>query len=175
MHRYRDSKETSMSSIQPRQTSRFVRAVRKFFVSGFVVFSFIAYALHEHFTAANGTSDAALPPPIALVTQALPTAAPFTRATEPSIPAAAQPTAAPPPRATDQPIPTATMQPKPTAAPAPPTAEPPTVTPALIAQAEYKDGEYSGPVTDAYYGQVQVKAVIQAGRIADVQFLQYPD
>ena len=27
----------------------------------------------------------------------------------------------------------------------------------------------------AYFGMVQVKAVIQAGKIADVQFLQYPN
>jgi len=146
--------ETSMSNVQPRQTSRFVRTIRKFFVSGFVVFSFVAYALHEHFTAGDRASSATLPTPIALVTQALPTAAPFTRATEPPPPtAAAQPTAAPPP----------------------PTTEPPTATPAPIARGEYKDGEYSGPVADAYYGLVQVKAVIQAGKIADVQFLQYPN
>lgn len=40
---------------------------------------------------------------------------------------------------------------------------------------QYKDGQYTGPVTDAYYGYVQVKAVIQNGKLADVQFLQYPN
>jgi len=138
-----------------------MRAVRKSFVSGFVVFSFVAYALHEHFTAPSGGITAALPTPIALVTQALPTAVPAT---------AAQPTTAPPPRATEPPVPTAPAQP--TAAPPAPTEQP---TPAPIAQAGYKDGEYSGSTTDAYYGLVQVKAVIQAGKIADVQFLQYPN
>jgi uncharacterized protein with FMN-binding domain len=163
-----------MSNAQPRQTSRFVRAARKFFVSGFVVFSFIAYALHEHFTAPNGVSSATLPTPVALVTQALPTAVPPARATEPPVPAtAAQPTAAPPPRATEPPVPTAPAQP--TAAPPARPTEPPTPTQASVAQAGYKDGEYAGPVTDAYYGLVQVKAVIQAGKIADVQFLQYPN
>lgn len=38
----------------------------------------------------------------------------------------------------------------------------------------YRDGEYTGAVADAYFGNVQVKATIQAGKIADVQFLQYP-
>ncbi|MCX6782570.1 MAG: FMN-binding protein [Candidatus Levybacteria bacterium] len=38
-----------------------------------------------------------------------------------------------------------------------------------------KNGEYIGALTDAYYGNVQVKAVIQNGKIADVQFLQYPN
>ncbi len=39
----------------------------------------------------------------------------------------------------------------------------------------FKDGEYTGDVTDAFYGNVQVKAVIQGGKLTDVQFLQYPD
>lgn len=38
----------------------------------------------------------------------------------------------------------------------------------------YKDGTFTGNVADAYYGMVQVKAVISGGVIADVQFLQYP-
>ena len=153
-----------MSRNQPRQTSPFMRAVRKSFVSGFVVFSFVAYALHEHFTVPSGASSTALPTPIALVTQALPTAVPAT---------AAQPTAAPPPRATEPPVPpTAAPPPRATEPPAP-TAAPPTLGP--VARAGYKDGEYSGPVTDAYYGLVQVKAVIQQGKIADVQFLQFPN
>lgn len=37
-----------------------------------------------------------------------------------------------------------------------------------------KNGEYTGDIADAYYGNVQVKAVISGGRITDVQFLQYP-
>jgi uncharacterized protein with FMN-binding domain len=38
----------------------------------------------------------------------------------------------------------------------------------------YKDGQYTGDVADAYYGNVQVKAVIKGGKITDVQFLDYP-
>jgi uncharacterized protein with FMN-binding domain len=38
----------------------------------------------------------------------------------------------------------------------------------------YKDGEYTGIVADAFYGNVQVKAVISGGKITDVQFLDYP-
>ena len=38
----------------------------------------------------------------------------------------------------------------------------------------YVDGSFTGSPADAYYGTVQVKAVIQNGRIADVQFLQHP-
>ena len=38
----------------------------------------------------------------------------------------------------------------------------------------YKDGTYTGGVTDAIWGTVQVQVVIQNGKIASVQFLQYP-
>jgi uncharacterized protein with FMN-binding domain len=38
-----------------------------------------------------------------------------------------------------------------------------------------KDGSYTGSVTDALWGYIQVKAVIQNGKITDVQFLQYPN
>ncbi len=38
----------------------------------------------------------------------------------------------------------------------------------------YKDGSYTGSIADAQWGVVQVKAVIKNGKIADVQFLQYP-
>ena len=38
----------------------------------------------------------------------------------------------------------------------------------------YKNGTYTGPQIDAYYGMVQVEAIVQNGKIADVQFLEYP-
>lgn len=38
----------------------------------------------------------------------------------------------------------------------------------------YKDGEYTGLVVDAFYGNVQVKTIINNGYISDVQFLNYP-
>ncbi len=38
----------------------------------------------------------------------------------------------------------------------------------------YRDGSYTGGAADAYYGMVQVRAVIQNGRLADVQFLDHP-
>lgn len=40
---------------------------------------------------------------------------------------------------------------------------------------QYRDGRYTGTVADAYYGNVQVQALIQNGRLADVTFLQYPN
>ena len=42
------------------------------------------------------------------------------------------------------------------------------------ANRKYKDGTYTGPVVDAYYGNVQVKVTTRNDRIVDVQFLDYP-
>ena len=39
----------------------------------------------------------------------------------------------------------------------------------------YKDGQYDGNAADAYYGFVQVRAIVQGGKIVDVQFLSYPN
>jgi uncharacterized protein with FMN-binding domain len=39
---------------------------------------------------------------------------------------------------------------------------------------KYKNGTYTGAVADAYYGNLQVQAVISGGKITDVIFLQYP-
>lgn len=39
---------------------------------------------------------------------------------------------------------------------------------------KYKDGQYTGGIADALYGNVQVKAIIASGKINDVQFLDYP-
>lgn len=43
------------------------------------------------------------------------------------------------------------------------------------ASSNYKDGTYTGPVADAYYGSVQVQATISGGRLTGVKFLQYPN
>jgi uncharacterized protein with FMN-binding domain len=38
----------------------------------------------------------------------------------------------------------------------------------------YRDGVYTGQNVNAFFGIVQVKAVIQGGKITDVQFVNYP-
>jgi uncharacterized protein with FMN-binding domain len=63
------------------------------------------------------------------------------------------------------------FQPQPTLI-VPPTEVPPTDVPAT--QGQYKNGEYTGPQVDAFYGLVQVKAVVQNGQIASVDFLEFP-
>lgn len=48
------------------------------------------------------------------------------------------------------------------------------LTPGVVSNGRYKNGSYTGTSTDAFYGNIQVKAVIQNGKITDVQFLDYP-
>lgn len=51
-----------------------------------------------------------------------------------------------------------------------------TASPGTIAQSgKYKDGSYTGSSEDAFYGFIQVKAIVQGGSIVDVQFLRYPN
>ena len=48
--------------------------------------------------------------------------------------------------------------------------------PAIIrtAAAAYVDGTYIGPTVDAYWGPVQVQAVVQNGQIVSLKMLRYP-
>ena len=45
---------------------------------------------------------------------------------------------------------------------------------AKAASLGYVDGAYTGPVTDAYYGNMQIQAIVQNGRLAGIKVLQYP-
>ena len=59
-----------------------------------------------------------------------------------------------------------------------PAASPPAVSQAKVQLAasidQYRDGTYTGKIADAYYGEVQVQADIQGGRLMSVHVLQYP-
>lgn len=44
-----------------------------------------------------------------------------------------------------------------------------------VSSGKYRDGTYTGTVVDAFYGNVQVQATIQGGKISNVQFLQSPN
>jgi uncharacterized protein with FMN-binding domain len=87
------------------------------------------------------------------------TPAPVAIATEPAA-RTSSPAPAPAPAKT----PTASPKPAPTSAPAP--------TPTPVGM--YKDGTYTGSSADAYYGNVQVQAVVQSGKLTNVTFLDYP-
>lgn len=42
------------------------------------------------------------------------------------------------------------------------------------AAAAYADGQYTGPAANAYYGVVQIQAIVENGRVARLKVLQYP-
>jgi uncharacterized protein with FMN-binding domain len=141
-----------MSQNQPTPAFSLARTAKKFFVSGFVILTFIVYALHERLVGPGGGIGAAA------AQQPSSQAAPTMAQPEPTAPP--QPTVAQRAPATPRPAPTV---PQPSPAPAAPSA------------GLYRDGQYSGGEIDAFYGLVQVQAVIQQGKIADVQFLEYPN
>jgi len=128
------------------------QTIRKFLLSGFVVFTFIAYAIEQRMTHPDAPPVAPTPTVLAQPLQPDPSGA-----TLPDIASiASQPNVA-----TDAPT-------------LPPTETPiPTNTP--ISLGRYKDGVYQGPVVDAYYGLVEVQATVQNGSLVDVQFIQYPN
>ena len=127
----------------------------------------------------NADTGGATPPqPVAPT----PTPTPEPTPTPNKPPPAPQPTPKPTPTPQPAPTPVPTPQPAPTPAPAPtpvPTPQP-APTPAPVPQpapkplGQYRDGSYTGSVADAYYGNVQVKAIISGGKIVDVQFLDHP-
>lgn len=39
---------------------------------------------------------------------------------------------------------------------------------------QYKDGTFTGSVADAYYGNIQVQAVVSGGKLVDINILDYP-
>ena len=60
-----------------------------------------------------------------------------------------------------------------------PTAVSSTVSPLVpkkaLPKGQYADGSYTGDTFDAFYGNIQVQAVISGGKLTDVKFLQYPN
>jgi uncharacterized protein with FMN-binding domain len=105
-------------------------------------------------------------------TDAAPSTAPSTQTsgTDNGITVSSTPAAGTPP--TPTPVPSPAPKPAPAPAPKPVPAPAPTPTPAKTG---YKDGSFTGSVADAFYGLVQVKAVIKNGLINDVVFLSYPN
>lgn len=69
-----------------------------------------------------------------------------------------------------------TPRPVPRKAPVPvsPPTPTPVITPPPARKSGYNDGSYTGDSADAFYGYVQVKAIIKGGKLVDVQFLDWP-
>ena len=134
--------------------------MEKFFLSAFVIVTFLAYIVHERLTTlpqannrggsgtptpSNGAETVSVSKDSPIVLAATETASVNNEIT----PASNQADA--PSISTDTP----TLQP--------------------VSTALYKDGTYTGSEADAYYGLVQVQAVIENGKISAVSFLEYPN
>jgi uncharacterized protein with FMN-binding domain len=135
-----------MARKQSQQTFNIGRMINKFFISSFVVFAFIAYVVNQRFTKPDSALSLS---PIASGIVA------------PQIPSSSEGVPA-------QPIPQNSN---------PAAQQNNSSTNAVQAQpfaSAYKDGTYTGPQVDAYYGLVEVQATVQNGKIVNVKFLQYP-
>lgn len=125
--------------------------MKKFILSTFVIMSFGFYVIFQN----SGNSSAnfsAMPPVVATNMQKkTPTQVATTTPKKPSLPS----NPAPKPQ-TPTPMPAPVMMPPPKK------------------MGIYNDGTYTGNSIDAYYGYVQVKAIITNGRLTDVVFLDYP-
>lgn len=173
-----------MTVAQHSRPNEIAQSVKKLLLTSALVVGFSAYAVYQHFVAPpdapvtvgattgsgagpqNPTAPArngTAPTPSAVANQAAPTAKPS--ATPSRAAPAASTSSANGSGAGASPVPTRTPLPRPTATP--------TSAPAQTAGL-YKDGEYVGNSTNAYWGNVQVKAVVQSGKLTDVQILDYP-
>jgi uncharacterized protein with FMN-binding domain len=121
--------------------------MKKILISLGIVVIFVGYVVYQHL---HGSSSVA-PTTVVAPTQTNQTAVSQTPPTSTST--------------ADNPPAQATSTPAPTPIPTPPP----------VAQGQYKDGSYTGTVADAFYGKLQVVAVIQNGKIADVQFPVFPN
>jgi len=120
-----------MSRNQPQQSFDIGQIIKKFFLSSFVVITFVAYVVHQRFT----NPDSALNP------TATPSSitSPLGNSSSGAIQSA------------------------------------PNAQASVLSNASlYKDGTYTGPQVDVYYGIVEVQVNVKNGKIANVNFLQYP-
>lgn len=157
--------------------------MRKQFLSSFIIITFLLYSLHERNLGLNqviafGFADPSpASKPITPSSDPFPTPQPSLSPTPTPSPASPSSPASPAP-VLAKPQPTKTPATRPSAprpSSTPVLAKPqPTQAPAQNPPGQYKDGQFVGRVADAFYGNVQVKAIIQGGRIADVEFLDYP-
>jgi uncharacterized protein with FMN-binding domain len=140
------------------------RVIKKFFLSAFVVFSFIAYALHRPYTNTDVGFSVVSPTPSLKVPQ---------QALNSTAPPLVNPTGVPQQilnSASGDPA-TATSVPQPAFTPTPDIP----LAPPAVSSGLYKDGTYTGPEVDVFYGLIQVKTVIKNGKMAGVQFTEYPN
>jgi uncharacterized protein with FMN-binding domain len=143
-----------MQKRQPQKGFDLGLAIRKFFLSGFVVFAFVAYVIHERLTNPNASFTSN---PLTPIVASNPDSSSQVAAT---LPANSFGPPAAPNTSTSSSLPANNPQTLPN--------------PTAVRQGLYKDGTYKGPEIDAYYGLVQVQATVHGGKLSSVQFLEYP-
>ncbi len=132
--------------------------MKKLFISVLFISGFTAYAAYNY-TQTQTASASATAAPVATDSSNAAAVAPVATNTSAS--------ASAPPLAIAQTVTTPTKS-----TPAPTTPAP---VPVKTSSGQYIDGTYRGSVEDAYYGNVQVEAVISGGRLSNVIFLQSPN
>lgn len=138
------------------------RIFRKLLLSAFVVFSFVAYAIHKPLADPGNRLSQITSGPGGQVTLTLPSSSLSTQPSSTNVPSQTGTTSQGDPGTTTATpqlaiVPSTTPQASPTSA-----------------SGRYKNGTYTGNPADAFYGTVQVQVVIQNGWITSVQFLNYP-
>ncbi len=148
-----------MSRKRSSSTFNFNQVVKKFFLSAFVVFAFIAYAIDQHFTNTSSASASA-----ASTSGAGADAAGSSGGTVASN-AATSPNSANNTTASSSAASAATSAPT----------QAPVASSGSSSTNGYKNGTFTGQTIDVNYGLVQIQATVQSGKITTVQFLQYPN
>lgn len=135
--------------------------MKKSVVSVAVTTMFVVYSLYQRAFGVQASSGVAPTPSVGNL------------ASSPLQSSSRAPTPAPAPPSTA--IPTQS-NPTPAVPPSTPTAIP-TVppTPTSAPNSPYKDGTYTGVAADAFYGTIQVQAIIANGKLANIKFLQWPN
>ncbi len=137
--------------------------MKKTLISLFVILASAGYVAYQYL--GGGSSSAlATTSPAATTTQS-PAASDQTAQTQAAPSTTSQPTVA-----TVQPTTNTTSD----TTPAPAPVATPSPVPVTKPTGQYVDGTYTGSSADAYYGTVQVQAVISGGKLTAVKFLQYP-
>lgn len=156
---------------------------KKFLITFFVIFTFTFYAVYERSQISALPVIAPQTRQINPASETVLTLSPPTTASPATVPVVSVPTPAPivstPPASAQVQLSQPIVKPKQIPVPKPvsvPTPAPVVITPrpAPKPQGMYADGTYTGDSADAYYGNVQVQATVQGGKITDVQFLDYP-
>lgn len=136
--------------------------MKKAILSFILFFTFTGYILYTRIVGASIPAVVTTDPSNPKVTLSLPTYSPPEVLVDPKVKTPVEVSPVTP--ATTTPV---------TPTPKPPVIISPTPT-APVQTGKYKDGSYKGDSINAYYGNVQVLAVISGGKIKDVQFLDYP-